>query len=425
MTIKAICIGSVALAVFAVVIATARSETTPGGPETSPLRPETPPMRAETPPVHVEMTPVRSDATTPRAEANSPLFAGSIQLDFLAVPTDPHARDHTLDGATVELSLKMTKDFTKNISANVKVCFACHGFEVGMAFVEMRATDGLRLRVGRMTPAFGSFPLRHDPANHMTSDKPLPYDMGRMLHRSEWNEGILPAPWVDNGAELGGTYFWNGGQIDYAIYAVSGPKAGSNAADFDFQLSRSPDAYYVDNNSQPAGGARLAGSIDLDTNAVLSVGASAMAGRYDPERKLGFVIAGADATLQLGGVYLRSEYLLRATQVAIGDDPSTRWKYGPGPSGGYSNYFTKDGFYGEVEVPMGPLSAVARWDGLRRKGNVLAGSALSSSASMYRYTGALAYRLQHGIRFKSSLEYYQFSDFPTEVALHLGVAAPF
>ena len=360
-----------------------------------------------------------------RADDSNRLFAGSVQLDYLAVPTDPHARDTTLDGATVELSLKMTKDFTKDISASVKACFACHGFEVGMAFVEMRASDALRLRVGRMTPAFGSFPLRHDPANHMTSDKPLPYDMGRMIRRREWNEGILPAPWVDNGAELGGTYFWDGGQVDYAVYAVSGPKGSTDAADFDFQLSRSPEQYYVDNNSQPSVGARVATAIELDDNIVLNLGASAMAGHYDPDRKLGFAVGGADVTLQVDTVYIRAEYLIRATVVALGADPATRFKYGPGPDGKYPTYFTKDGFYGEVEVPFGRLSLIGRWDGLRRRGNVLAASGLSSEASLYRYTGALAFRLHSGIRIKSSVEYYQFSDFSNDVAIHLGVATSF
>src|SRR6266850_7841764 len=103
-----------------------------------------------------------------------------------------------------------------------------------MAFFEYRASNEFRVRIGRMTPAFGSFPLRHDPANHLTSDKPLPYDMGRMLRRNDWNEGILPAPWVDNGIELGGTHFWDGGQVDYAVYAVGGPKGGPGSTDFDF-----------------------------------------------------------------------------------------------------------------------------------------------------------------------------------------------
>ena len=42
-----------------------------------------------------------------------------------------------------------------------------------------------------------------------------------------------------------------------------------------------------------------------------------------------------------------------------------------------------------------------------------------------RYTGALAFRLKSGIRLKTSVEYYQFSDFSNDVAIHLGVATPF
>src|SRR5215212_8775831 len=142
-------------------------------------------------------------------------FAGSVQLDYLAVPTEDPARRFTLDGATVELSLKLNVDLSSSTSASVKVCFACHGFDVGMAYVDLRAAGELRLRVGRMTPSFGAFPQRHDPANHHTSDKPLPYDMGRMLRRDDWNEGILPAPWVDNGVEIGGTHFFEHGHHDY------------------------------------------------------------------------------------------------------------------------------------------------------------------------------------------------------------------
>jgi hypothetical protein len=360
-----------------------------------------------------------------RADDSGRTLTGSVQLDYLAIPTDPHARDTTLDGATVELSLKLQKDFNKNVSASVKVCYACHGFEVGMAFVEMRASDELRLRIGRMTPAFGNFPLRHDPANHMTSDKPLPYDMGRMIRRRDWNEGILPAPWVDNGVELGGTHFWDGGQLDYALFAASGPKGSADAADFDFQLSRSPEQYYVDNNSEPIVGGRVDTAIDLDDDVALDLGVSTMAGHYDPARTLGFAIAGADAVLQLGRMYVRAEYLIRWTEMALGTDPATRFKYGPGPDGKFADYFTKDGFYAEAELPIGQFSVLGRFDGLRRKGNVLAASTLTSSSQLLRYTGALAYRLNTGIRIKASVEYYQFSDFSNDVAIHLGVATPF
>jgi hypothetical protein len=276
-----------------------------------------------------------------------------------------------------------------------------------------------------MTPAFGSFPARSDPANHLTSDKPLPYDMGRMVQRVEWNEGILPAPWVDNGVEVSGTHFWDGARIDYAAYAISGPKGGNDAADFDFVLSRSPAQYYVDNNSEPTVGGRVSTAIDLDDRDVLTLGASAMAGHYDPARQLGFAIGGADVTLQLGDCILRGEYLIRATQMSLGDDPATRFKYGPGSDGRFADYFIKDGYYVEGEVPFGALSVIGRWDGLRRIGNVLATDTLSSSASVMRFTAALAYKLHDGIRIKTSVEYYRFSDFANDIAIHVGLATPF
>lgn len=353
-------------------------------------------------------------------------IAGSLQLDYLAVPTDAHASATTFDGMTAELSLKMNIDFTSNASASIKVCFACHGFEAAAAFVDLRAADELTVRVGRLTPELGSFPQRSDPANHRTNDKPLPYDMGRMLHGTEWNEGILPTPWVDNGIELLGTRFVDGGRVDYAAYVLSGPKASASATDIDFIASRDADRYYVDNNSQPVVGARLAGTLDLDAEGHgLTAGASFMAGHYDPERKLGFAIAGADLVASLDGLILRAEYLVRRTDMDVGDAPRARWKYEPGADGRYDDHFWKHGFYAEAELPIGNLDAFARFDGLLRFGNVLAASPLSSRARVLRYTLGAAYRISANIRVKASAEYYDFNDFSDDVALHLGIATPF
>ena len=49
------------------------------------------------------------------------------RLERLCCP-DPHARDHTFDGFSNELSLKVAVDFTDNISANVI------GLGLGMLF---------------------------------------------------------------------------------------------------------------------------------------------------------------------------------------------------------------------------------------------------------------------------------------------------
>jgi hypothetical protein len=352
-------------------------------------------------------------------------IAGSLQLDYLIVPTDPHARLTTLDGMTAELSLKFSIDFTSNASASVKVCFACHGFEAASAFVDLRAADELTVRIGRLTPEFGSFPQRGDPANHRTNDKPLPYDMGRMLHGSQWAEGILPAPWVDNGIELLGTRFVGGGRVDYAAYILSGPKGTTANGDLDFIASRSPSQYYVDNNSEPVIGARLSGTADFDSAGHgITLGASIMTGHYDPDRRLGFLIGGADVVVNLEGAMIRAEYLARRTDISVDSDPAI-WRYAAGASGTSADHFFKHGFYAELEVPIGRVDAFARFDGLLRFGNTLATSGLSSSARLLRYTGGAAVRVSDNIRIKASAEYYQINDLGDDIALHLAVATPF
>src|SRR6185295_4190504 len=291
--------------------------------------------------------------------------AGSLQLDYLVVPTNIDANKDTFDGMTAELSLKYSVDFTSNAAASVKVCFACHGFEAAAAFVDLRAVDEFSVRVGRLTPEFGSFPQRGDPANHHSNDKPLPYDMGRMLHHRAWNEGILPAPWVDNGVELLGTRFVGSGRVDYAAYILSGPKGTADNGDLDFIKSRDPNQYYVDNNSEPVVGARLSGTADIDSAGHgVTFGASVMAGHYDADRRLGFVIGGADIVVNLDGLVLRAEYLARRTDMEVGTDPASRWKYGPNADGQFDDHSFKHGFYAEAEVPIGPVDAFARFDGL-------------------------------------------------------------
>ena len=367
---------------------------------------------------------VAAAAAVARAESHHTL-AGSLQLDYLVVPTNIDANQDTFDGMTAELSLKYSVDFTSNAAASVKVCFACHGFEAAGAYVDLRAADELSVRIGRLTPEFGSFPQRGDPANHHSNDKPLPYDMGRMLHHRAWNEGILPAPWVDNGVELLGTRFVGSGRVDYAAYILSGPKGTDQNGDIDFIASRDPNRYYVDNNSEPAAGARLSGTIDFDTTGHgVTFGASVMAGHYDAARQLGFAIGGADLVLNLDGLVLRAEYLVRRTEIAVTAAPNI-WRYAAGTPGISDDHFLKHGFYGELDVPLGGVDLFARFDGLLRFGNALTSSGLSSTARLLRYTAGGSVRISENIRIKASAEYYQSSDLGNDVALHLAVATPF
>ena len=364
-------------------------------------------------------------AGTAHAQDMERTFVGSVQVDYLAVPSDPIARDQTFDGATVELSLKMVTDHSENITSSVKICVACHGLEVGMAFFDLRVSDALNVRVGRFTPSFGEFPLRHDPANHRTSDKPLPYDMGRMLRITEWNMSVLPAPWVDNGIEVSGSHFFRDTQLDYAVYAIGGPRAGRDAQDFDFIQSRTPQLFYIDNNSRPSVGARVGATLGVTDTISASLGFSGMGGTYDPDNDLSFFIAGVDMVWRIDRLIFRAEYLVRRTQFSLGDDPAERFRYGPGEDGQFDDFFIKHGFYAELEQPVGNFDLVARFDGLRRAGNVVNTSPLRSISTVLRYTGGLSYKIHGPLRIKTSVEFVDFSDFDDEIAVHLGLAGPF
>lgn len=353
-------------------------------------------------------------------------FAGSAQLDFLYVPTNEAPRDITFDGFTTELSLKFAADLNEHVAVNVKACYGCHGFEMGMAFADISVFDELTFRVGRFTPSFGDFPVRHDPANHRTSSKPLPYDMGRMLRLREFNMSILPAPYVDNGLEVRGQHFGEVVDFEYAAYIIGGLRGSSDALDVDFVQSRSGAFYYVDNNSYPAFGGRLAIGFALGEIGSLKLGTSVMYGTYDPANELDLLILGGDLVLRIEDFTLRAEYLLRRTRMALGANPASRFHYGPGSDGKYDPYFVKDGFYVEAEYTIGEMwELVARFDGMRRIGNVGIGSKLRKRSAVLRYTAGLSMRLHRYVRLKFSTEIYDFSDFQDEVGLHLGFVGSF
>jgi hypothetical protein len=368
-------------------------------------------------------------------------FAGSAQIDYLAVPTQPSGdantagTGNTIDGFTLEAGMKVSADLTSHLSANVKVCYGCHGFEVDMAYFDLRVADELNFRLGRFSPSFGSFNLRHDPANQKLSDKPLPYDMGRMLRNTAWGYSVLPSPFPDNGAEIDGTHwFGKSAQLDYAVYAVAGFRTtGEHALDINFPLSHTyPYALYIDNNARPAGGGRVALTVKPGDASDLTVGASGMGGTYDDANQLTYIILGGDVSLRINRTNIRAEYLVRRTEFSTSEQ--SLLKYAVSPDQG--NYFVKHGAYFEVEQPIvRDLDVILRVDGMLRLGNVAAATAttpqyLTDKSWMARETLGLAYGIERNLRLKGSVEYYEFSEADQsgnlrDVAIHLGVTGTF
>ncbi len=349
-------------------------------------------------------------ALTAPARALERNFAGSAQLDYHLVPTtkDAKAFPSAIDGFTMELAGKIAVDFSEKVSANMKVCYGCHGFEADMMYFDVRVADELNFRVGRFSPTFGAFNLRHDPANHRLSDKPLPYDMGRMLRLRQWNMGVLPSPFPDNGIEINGSKFiGDSAQLDYAVYGVTGFKADSRPLDIDFKLSRSPVSYYVDNNARPTVGGRAAFTYKLGDVSDVTLGASGMFGTYDPENKQTYLIYGADLSMRLDRTNIRVEYLARRTTFDTSD--RTLFKYVVSDERG--DFFVKHGAYAEIEQALTPeLDLIGRVDGMLRVGNVEAASELARRSSVLRYTIGTAYAIERGLRIKLSTELWDFSD---------------
>jgi hypothetical protein len=338
-------------------------------------------------------------------------FAGSTQLDYHYVHQPPDGVQRTtFAGFTAEIGLKLAVDLSEQVSGNVKVCFGCHGFEFAMAYFDYRLADEFNIRVGRFSPTFGVFNLRHDPANQYLSDKPLIYDMGRMLRSREWNQGVLPSPFPDNGIELDGMH-WFGTtlQFDWAAWAVSGFKGDDTGLDLDFQQSRA--TYYIDNNDEPSVGGRLGGTIRLSPSSDVMFGASAQYGRFDPSRKLSYQIYGADLSFRVGRTDLRLEYLVRRQDFDISNPAALRYDVA-GPRG---NYFIKEGAYAELKVPLGSdVDLVGRGDIMYREGNLPVLSPLSVKSAVTRYTLGTMFALSAGLRGKISGEVWDFSDPDTE-----------
>lgn len=383
-----------------------------------------------------------------RAFAADLNFAGSAQLDEFFVPTqsgnaNQGTGEYAFDGFTLEATEKVAADVSNRVSANLKVCFGCHGFELDMGYVDFRIADELNIRAGRFSPSFGAFNLRHDVGNHKLSDKPLPYDMGRMLRMRAWNLGVLPSPFPDTGLEINGTH-WAGEsvQIDYAIYAVQGFRsAADHPLDIDFRLSHAfPYSYFVDNNGFPTVGARTAITLKLGDRSDMTWGVSGMFGTYDAQNNLTYAIWGADFALRVGRTFLRAEYLARRTQVDMSDPTQFGLVLDKG-----DDFMIKHGAYVELEQPLvRDLDLIARVDGMYRVGNFPAipiGQAPPTDGStpetplkrhswVGRFTLGTSWAVERSLRLKLSGELWEFSDadddnHTQEVGVHAAVVGTF
>ncbi len=324
-------------------------------------------------------------------------FSGSAAADyrFISGPRPPgNPSSLGIANLNLEVAAKVVAEVGHGVSFSVKACGGCHGLELDQAYGEVRVRDEFNVRVGRINVPFGEFNVRHDPSNFSTPSKPLMYAMGDMLQYGPegFNLGIVPAPYVDNGVEVLGSFSLGAHtQFDYAAYLVKG-LVGSN--DIDFVSSRR----YLDNNTLPAAGARL-----VLTGEQWAVGASVSGGTYDERDQLTYLMAGLEAYARLGAFTVRAEAVGRRTDL---DPTATGYAYQL-----IDAWFLKVGWYAQVDWAVHPkVSVIVRSDGLHRFGMPLPFSDLTSTSSgVQRQTLAVLGRVTENLAVKADYELWTFT----------------
>lgn len=353
-------------------------------------------------------------------------FAGSIYVNQPTLLTEAQGQEKrdllgdTTYGMNAEAAFKVVADVQDHVSASAKVCYGCHGFMADMAYFDWTIADPINVRAGRFPVPFGEFYLRHDPANHRSATKPLPYEMGRMLRRTQYNLAVLPEPYPDNGVEIFGTFRGDTVELSYSAYAVAGLKGDAATGDLDFIRSRSE--YVADNNRSPAAGGRLTlafPNLPLAAWRWFALGLSGMWGHYDDDDSLTYMLAGADLYTRFDKVNLRGEVMVRRTEIP---DTPELFRHDL-----RDLFVQRDGFYVELDGPLGgAFEWLARVDGFRRDGPVPLASALESADSrILRYTGGFNILPTTGIKLKLSYEYWHFTDFAAAQVVHTGLVGTF
>lgn len=342
---------------------------------------------------------------------------GVFSTDLSAVEADKHERNPIpQEGITGEFSLGATYHADQRLSVTVRACVGCHSFELQSAYVDWEVNDTWSFRAGRIPVPFGGFTRRTSPAQVESGTRPLPYIMGGMVRQEPFNLGIVPAPFIDNGAAVTGT-FWvaPSAKLTVETALVRGLKGFS--PDIDFEITRD----YEDINGEPAVAARI-----LITADPVTAGGSFTWGRYDQASDLDYLMASVELQVRFGSWSLRVEGVMRET-----------------------DFFTPDAFSPVRELETSRRSAyILQVDGpiaegwrvfllhdylrvedifLSPGGPVTAPSALTTddSNAITRIAGGAVYSVRAGLQLKGSVEFWDPSDFEQAVVFHLGVVAEY
>jgi hypothetical protein len=370
-------------------------------------------------PAAAQQTPPPKPPPRPKDQEELPRWTvqGTLYTDLSAVEADKHERDPmTEEGFTGEFSMGATYHMDKRFTVTVRACVGCHSFELESAYFDWEANTTWSFRAGRIPVPFGGFTRRTNPAHVESGTKPLPYIMGGMVRGAQFNLGIVPAPFIDNGAAATATV-WLGSSAKLSLETALVRGLKGISPDIDFDLSRD----YEDNNGEPAVAARLI----LNADPIIT-GASFTWGHYDPEADLDYLMGSVELQVRFGQWNLRLEGVFRDTEYFTPDpfsptrdrETSRRTAYvvqfdGP-VTEGWRAFVLHDWLRVE-DIFLGPTGPVA------------VGGPLTTddSNTISRIAGGFVHSLRAGLQVKGSVEYWDPTDFETAIVFHLGVVAEY
>jgi hypothetical protein len=360
----------------------------------------------------------KTDAAPRSGDADAPLFrwrvGASLGAGYSALLVKPE-HDRSMPNAGMQGEFALWGRVThrdSGVSANLRVCWGCHGLELEEAALAWRPLPVFSVRAGRLNVHAGSFNARHDFNTRATLTKPLTRMMGGMVRQTEFNQGVLPAPYVDNGVNAALELDFGAAAMRLDGYVLAGLKGVGN--DIAFDRSRN----FPDNNGEPSFGA----TFGLETP-LLSLHLAYLWGNYDADARRSYQIASADFGARLGPVTLEGEIAWRQTQFTRAGSP------------GGEDQFWKWGWWLQADWNIvDTLRLTLAADSLNVKGIYLASFGPTPNAALavtddnnrvIRGTLGLSYTTVGGVLLRLSGEYWEFSDFNDAWVVQAGIGWAF
>lgn len=364
--------------------------------------------------------PEAATADAEEREEDSPLFrwrvGASLALTHGALLSDPKFNDTMPEeGFVGEFALSgrvAARDY--GISANMRVCWGCHGIDLEEAAIQWQPWPWLTARAGRLNVSAGSLNSRHDFSVRRTISKPLTRIMGNMPRGREFNQGVLPAPYSDLGAGL--TFGWDTDifGFEFEAFALRGLKGSVTSVDIDFVSTRD----WADSNGEPSFGGRMSFDVPF-----VSLNFAYLWGNYDPGSRRSYHFASADLRARFGPVTIEGELAFRSTEYQDPIKPDRE------------KDFYKYGWWGQVTWQiLEPLSVVVSVDSLHVERIFLGANGPTVNPALaitddhnriVRIQGGVGWTPWGGIMVRVMAEYWEFSDFHDSWVIQAGLGWAF